>query len=350
MEKINVGNKGEVKSLFSANRDDIQRMFNELIDTSTVPSHEPMTIRVLVHDGVFHADDVVSVALIKICAERMDAVIDIPYPFKKIEVIRSRKVDDFIKENEGYLYLVTDVGGGKYDHHNKERETYPNGVMYSAVGKILRDISNELISEKLKEELLINGLYGVQAQDNGQKNLTKEFQNPFNFVHQLNANWTENLVGQEQDAAFDRAVEMAETVLKRLFQNCEAKILGEEKVKEAIQVSGDSPIVILPKFISGWQATVVQENCRREEDTKIKFVVFSQGNQYRVQAVPVENGSFEVLTKLSGDFIGEKPEDTPEKIKNLIGKDDAVFCHPGRFIAGAKSKETCIAMAEYSLK
>lgn len=318
-------NHGEISELFS--EDDVKDMD---------------TIHVMVHDGVFHADDVVSVALIKICIRMLSAV----YPCE-IEVTRSRKTEAFLEKNQDHLYLVLDVGGGKYDHHNKDRETYPNGVMYSAVGKILRDIPDSLISKELKEELLINGLYGVQAQDNGQKDLAKDFQNPFTFVHQFNANWTENLYGEEQNAAFDKAVEMAKTVLERLFKNCKAKIDGEHIVKKCASVN--SPIIELPDFVSGWQATVIEENKNRKNSDKIRFVVFPQGKQYRVQAVPMENGSFEVLTKLSGDFIGENPEDTPEKVKNLLGNDDVVFCHPGRFIAGARSKETCIAMAKYSL-
>ena len=105
----------------------------------------------------------------------------------------------------------------------------------------------------------------------------------------------------------------------------------------------------MPKFITGWQETVVKENESRKPENQIKFVIFPQGNSYRVQAVPKENGSFEVLKKLSSNFLGEKPEDTPEKVKNLIDKDDCIFCHPGLFIAGAKTLETCHEMAKYSL-
>ena len=212
-----------------------------VIDAKGIECEKPNNMHILVHDGIFHSDDALCIALILEAREMAYSAIGLVY-VGGVSIHRSRKVEEFVNKFKNVLYLVADVGGGKYDHHNRDRECYPNGVMYSAVGKILRDIPEEIISKDLKEELLIEGLYGVQTQDNGQKDLTSKFPNPFNFVYQFNANWTEKLYGEEQDEAFDKVVKMCQKVLHRMIENCSAKIYGKEIVKDTINDTGEKNV------------------------------------------------------------------------------------------------------------
>ena len=68
------------------------------------------------HNGTFHCDEVVAIAILSIVNKGKD-----------ISVIRSRDLKHLAENTD----LLVDVGGGKFDHHQKggngERE---NGVKY----------------------------------------------------------------------------------------------------------------------------------------------------------------------------------------------------------------------------
>jgi uncharacterized UPF0160 family protein len=88
-----------------------------------------------------------------------------------------------------------------------------------------------------------------------------------------------------------------------------------------------------------WQRTVL------EHSEYILYVVFPSGGTWRVQAVPEKLGSFNVRQPLPQEWAG-LPE---EELKKITGVDDAVFCHPGRFICGARTKEGALALARLAL-
>ena len=66
---------------------------------------------------------------------------------------------------------------------------------------------------------------------------------------------------------------------------------------------------------------------------------------WRVQTVPIALGQFEARLDLPESWAGLRDE----SFKEATGVDDAVFCHPGRFIAGAGSKESVKRLAELAL-
>ena len=71
----------------------------------------------------------------------------------------------------------------------------------------------------------------------------------------------------------------------------------------------------------------------------------SHSSQWILQTVPVEPGSFEDRKSLPKAWAGLSDEDFQAK----TGLDDAVFCHNGLFIAGTKSFESTMKLAEVAL-
>ena len=71
----------------------------------------------------------------------------------------------------------------------------------------------------------------------------------------------------------------------------------------------------------------------------------SHSGQWILQTVPVEPGSFEDRKSLPKAWAGLSDEDFQAK----TGLDDAVFCHNGLFIAGTKSFESTMKLAEVAL-
>ena len=107
-----------------------------------------------------HWDDVISAVLIKRTAEYYNK--DVVVSFH-----RSRNVEAFLNDHPDSI--VADLGGGKYDHHGTDTiEFYANGIQYAACGiQILRDVPEEVISERSQGRTPQECLYYVQQSDNG---------------------------------------------------------------------------------------------------------------------------------------------------------------------------------------
>lgn len=332
-------------------------------------------VDVLVHNGKMHWDDVVSVVLIKKVIDHFNKEVE-------VKIHRSRDVEAFLEKYPNGI--VADLGGGRYDHHGKDSiEFYPCGIQYAACGKILRDVPEEVIPEEIKEELLKDALYFVQASDNG-KEANIHYSNDYRLLSKLGADKdilqsfceeakfdpkkdmikedhisdylgssldavecieTEGgIFCKQQDTNFMKAVEMTAFLFDELMLKEKEKLDGVKAVKKVIQ-DQHGPVLTLPKFIGGWQETVISENKEREEGDKIVFVIFQSGHEYRVSTVPVENGSKEFLKGIKESLRGK----TSEVINNDLDILDGVFVHNSGFIGGTVSYESAVKMAKASL-
>lgn len=347
----------------------IQEMIN-LIKSGTE------LVYVLVHNGKMHWDEVVSAVLLIRTARYYN-------PNVAITIIRDRNVEKFLNEhpNDG---IVADLGGGQYDHHGTETvEFYPNGIQYSSLGKVLRDVPEEVISEELKEEFLSDCGYYIQASDNGKEAnisnsdkyrlLTKLGANEEilqNFCKETSFNPDRDMIKEghyrdylgdaidsfnctegeggiyckQQDVNFLEAVKTAEFLVDELLLKEQEKLDGVKAVKKVIEEQ-HGPVLTLPRFISGWQETVIAENDERKDDDKVKFVIFPSGKEYRVSTVPIENGSKFFVKGLKESLRGKEKE----VINNDLGIEDAVFIHNSGFIGGTVSYESAVKMAKASL-
>ena len=286
---------------------------------------------VAVHNGVFHADDIICVALLRLY-----------YPAAEVKVVRTRNADDFKTCNfildVGAKDEITGDGQVFFDHHQKDNSVI-NGtvVKHCAATKLAQYL-------KVPEGLYQKALLGVAADDNGQQELKGKYPNPFTFVHSLNVGWDENLFGEVQDKNFSVAVDMATTVLKSLIHSCELEEKAEA-ISMAAAEKAAGGIAILPQFVGGWQKTICQYNDEHKEDDKVKLVVFKSGSTYRVQIVPVAADSFDSLIKLPEAWGGLRGED----LTKASGIPEAIFCHPGRFIAGWQTEEETVAAAKAAI-
>ena len=171
-----------------------------------------MKIKVAVHNGIFHADDVLCVTMLM-------------HKFGKenIEVIRTR--DEKILADCDF---VLDVGAKDlisdkqvcFDHHQKDSEYYENGIKKAACGKLAEFLFGK--DKDLLEAMRNNFLYAIEAPDNGQK--LEDFNlhpSGFEFIPMLNANWTEN-INEVNDEKFMTACEVSLQIFNRQIENIRA--------------------------------------------------------------------------------------------------------------------------------
>ncbi|MBO7509391.1 MAG: MYG1 family protein [Alphaproteobacteria bacterium] len=89
------------------------------------------------HNSRFHADDVLSAALLKI----VGIIPDISFVQRVGQI------------QQGFEGLAFDIGGGEFDHHQQNARIRPNGAKYAALGLLWDAIGTEYIIEKYKSDM-----------------------------------------------------------------------------------------------------------------------------------------------------------------------------------------------------
>ncbi len=283
---------------------------------------------IVTHNGNFHADDVFSVAALKSI-------------FSSVTLIRTRDLEIIAKAD-----IVIDVGGvydaatSRFDHHQRggagARE---NGIPYSSFGLMWQKYGvtickgNQDVANALDTGLVST----IDAIDCGHVKGLPEGISLSQTISMFNPTWQE---GSHFDACFDEAVEFASHVLTRFIAAADGGISAKTIVASAIENAQDPRIIVLEKY-TPWKKTV-----HALSDKALYMIYPSQTGQWRIQAVPIEPGSFEDKRPLPKEWAGL----SDKALQEVTGIDDAMFCHNGLFIAGAESFESTMQMASIALE
>lgn len=286
---------------------------------------------IVTHNGPFHADDVFAVALLKTL-----------YP--KSKVIRTRDPEVIATGD-----IVLDVGGvydtekSKYDHHQENGAgTRENGIELSAIGLIWREYGvafcdgNEEISKKIEEGFVA----ALDADDNGQNLFSlKDYDvSPTILPEIIKLYRPTTHEDQDFDIAFDRACEWAGYILQRVKKKRTDSWLDKQEFRKKLEASPDKRYLVLDEFIVGGDVY--------DDFPELLFTVF-----------PSTNGTWTLKTVSKDKESFASRKDLPERWSGLegtafaeeCGVADAVFCHRGLWICGAKSKEGAKKLLELAL-
>ena len=285
-------------------------------------------IKIAVHNGIFHADDVLCVAMLAH-----------EYGIENIEVVRTR--DKSILNTCDY---VLDVGGIDeitnehvfLDHHQLDSQYYDNGVKMSACGKLAQYLYGD--NPELLNEMRQEFLYSVEALDNGQA--LKDFglpQSKFTFIPSMNTTWVEN--DDKNDEYFMDAVKMTMKIFEREIEYAKTNILARDMILEAYNnTNRQSGLLILNKYVP-WQNAIVDIN-NEHPDEKILFIMYPCKEGWTVYPAPTEKNSFSPPL-----FPKEWAGLRDEELAKVSGLKSSIFCHTGRFIAVFGEKEDAIRAA-----
>lgn len=292
------------------------------------------------HSGSFHADDALGVAVLRAL-----------HPIA--EVIRTR--DPEVLATCAY---AVDVGGefdaarGRFDHHQKgfsEVRPGPDAIPYAGAGLVWATHGEAFVrlhQPDLSAAQVATVAQGVDYQliryadavDSGVM-----VPGPVEFglamvVSNFNATWCDE-EGMD-DQRFEQASAMAGLVLENLVRSLSAEVRAVSVVRQAPRVA-DGRILVLDQPRLPYDKTVCQEM------PDVLFVVYpeSRGQQYQVRVVPVEAGTFVAKKDLPAAWAGLRDQ----ALADVTGVADAVFCHNGRFICGAASRESAIKLAQMAL-
>jgi uncharacterized UPF0160 family protein len=281
------------------------------------------------HNGTFHADDIFATATLSILLDG------------NIKVIRTRDEEWFKKGD--YVY---DVGGeydpnrNRFDHHQKggagKRD---NGVPYAAFGLVWKAYGEKIcgskeVADRIDEHLV----QAIDIHDNGVDSYKVEGPvGPYLIESMFNTfrpSWKEP---EEFDAPFMELVSVAKKLLLRKIKKAQDSIEGEFFVKKAYKEAIDKRIIVLDDQYP-WRKMFL-------DYPEPIYVVVPKMDKWNVYAAQKESGSFENRKSLPESWAGLRDEE----LARASGVPDATFCHNGRFLAVAKSKEGAIALAEKAL-
>lgn len=262
------------------------------------------------HGGIFHADDVFSVALLRILNPE----------FKVTRGFNPPMDDD--------TTIVFDIGGSIYDHHERkeDKEYRENGVPYAAFGKLWRDIAPEYFGESVyrKVDTLVQE---IDAVDNGVEGATS---NISRLIHSFNPLWNETVKADEQ---FEKAVSLAKELLQREIDSAKSEVEAAEAVKTALNNRISKEVLILNKYLP-WLNYVQNEE-------ELLYVVFpSLRGGWNVQVVPKPGtriAKYDVPESWKGYDIKKSGNTAP-----LYGME---FCHATGFISQWHDKSSAIGAA-----
>lgn len=297
---------------------------------------------IVVHDGKFHCDEVVSYTILKYI-----------YPDKVLVRTRDKTIID-----QGDI--IVDVGkeydpdNNKYDHHQEScSETFNKNyiIPLSSAGMIWKHYGKEYLKKLLNIETASNGLHikiydklirEIDAIDNGIYNSFDKY--PINtnislVVSLYNSNDTSN--DEEQYSNFLKASEYCRMLLEIIVKETYNKqILFNEEygyIKNVIDGDVNNNInrnyLIVKRDIINYRECVVKY-CKENNKT-IDWIIFPKNNFTEWGVCKIWHSS--------KDLISE--DEAREKLGN---SSDLIFIHKKLFTGSTKTLESTIEIAELS--
>ncbi|MDL2324125.1 MYG1 family protein [Ruminococcaceae bacterium OttesenSCG-928-A16] len=258
------------------------------------------------HGGRFHADDVFSSALLRIL--RPD-----------IRIYRGFTVP------KGFSGIAYDIGDGPFDHHQKNRECRENGVPYAAFGLLWRKYGGYILSEEEALRFDEKFVQPLDLDDNtGCGNVLA------GIIGAFNPPWDSD---QDQDEAFEQALDVAQKMLAHKLESLAAVERGKAAVEAQLKTMQDG-IVVLERYVP-WKPVLIP--------SAAEFVIFpSMRGGYSLQCIPKDfNGKTGDKVPLPKAWWG-RPQ---EELARITGLEDVQFCHASGFMATAGSLSSAKQMA-----
>ncbi|HEX2985476.1 MAG TPA: MYG1 family protein [Caproiciproducens sp.] len=269
----------------------------------------------LTHSGKFHADDVFSAALLKMCNPDLKIV-------RKFEV------------PPDFTGIVFDIGRGRFDHHQENAEVRENGVPYAAFGLLWREFGESLLvgkgcpeEEAVKEAARFDEGFVQPIDDDDNTGCGNQLAG---VIGSFNPNWDSE---EPADECFEKAVCFAQVILNRKLEGIVSVQRARSLVEASLAEATDN-IVILPRF-APWKMVLIP--------SAAEFVIYpSQRGGYSAQVIPIDFNTREVKCGFPEEWAG-RPK---EELQEMTGIETLTFCHKGCFIISADELEDTIKACE----
>jgi uncharacterized UPF0160 family protein len=298
-------------------------------------------IKLLTHSGKFHLDETIGYVILKAALGQ-----------KRVKLTRSRDIN-LIAEAD----IVWDVGNiyeprlGRFDHHMRGGPKRSCGTPYSSAGLLWSEYGRAAIQALFGsvEDKELNYIWSeidkslilpCDMNDNGIS--SGDGLSLSNIVESFNPNWDSEEIGTKaiEDINFIAAADMIEEILIRSVLRARSKFAALDVVMAAFSASEEEQILELPRFMP-WQEAV------HKNGLDVMFAIYpdSSGEKWMVQTMPKELGGMEPMMAFPEEWSGR----SGAELARLSCIPGAEFCHTGRFVAAAQSREAALSMAKAAI-
>lgn len=293
----------------------------------------------ITHDGTFHADDLFATAALSILNN------------ENIKIIRTRD-PEIIKKGD-YVY---DVGGendgerNRFDHHQKGGGgVRPNGVPYASFGLVWKKYGEQICGSKEAAEMIdYKIVQSIDAKDEGFDILIPKIKDVFPysveaiFLSEI-PTWKEEH-NRNFDKIFKKQLKKVIELLKREIKIVKDDLEGIKMLLEYYNKSDDKRIIIsnndFPRYL-------LQNTLSRLPEPLYLVYPSSKGSIWKVEAIKKSPETMESRKLFPEEWRGFTNGD--EKLKEVTGVKDIIFCHQNGFYLTSETKESAIKLAEKAL-
>ncbi|MGV1869644.1 MYG1 family protein [Agrobacterium rosae] len=294
------------------------------------------------HSGGFHADELLSSVILT----RL---------FPQAKIVRSRAPDWITPSADRIIY---DVGGAYdaetriFDHHQRGAPLREDGQPYSSFGLIWKHYGHQYLAASGVPETHIEAIHmsfdsgfvlPIDLMDNGALSpatagLLAGLTLPA-LLETLKPVFDNN-DPEADDLAFHAALAIARSFVEASIGKKAAKLRAESLVLDAIEKTGEGRVLELPLGMP-FRPAVVKAGADH-----LLFVVHPRDKDWCLTGIRRADDGFELRADLPAAWAGLTNGD----LETASGVEGATFCHNGRFIAAAKTREAALAMAEIAVR
>ena len=273
-------------------------------------------MKVITHNGRFHADEVFAIAMVALLLGRVPEVVRT----RNMDVINNKKEDD----------LVIDVGGmydpkrGLFDHH----QATPEVEGFAAAGLVWKEYGREICikmcgkdHQEIVEHVRENLVDEIDMVDIGKAFFGANA--PKNNLSKVIGGFNRMESDESSNEAFKKALFFAVEVLKNAIVEAEDAFLAKEVIQKADQERGDDPVLILAKYVP-WMGAVKDD---------VRFIVFPDAVKPDAWVIQGNKTKHEKRDLLPREWWGLNGED----LDAVVGVQGCTFCHKAGFIMGCSS-------------
>lgn len=291
------------------------------------------------HSGGFHADELLSSVILT----RL---------FPQAQIVRSRAPEWITPGNDRVIY---DVGGAYdadahiFDHHQRGAPMREDGQPYSSFGLIWKHYGRDYLTASGVPEAHVDTVHAsfdasfvlpVDLMDNGALSPTGPLAGltlPA-LLETLKPVFDETDPDAEQ-RGFHAALFIARSFVEARIARGAAKLRAEALVHQAIVDAGEGHILELPMGMP-FRPAVIKAGADH-----LLFVVHPRDKDWTLTGIRRADEGFELRADLPAAWAGLTNGD----LEAACGVMGASFCHNGRFIAAARSREAVLAMARLAV-
>lgn len=293
------------------------------------------------HSGGFHADELLSSVILT----RL---------FPQARIVRSRAPEWITAGTDRIIY---DVGGAYdaeaqiFDHHQRGAPLREDGQPYSSFGLVWKHFGRDYLAASDVPQQHIDLVHAsfdasfvlpIDLMDNGALNpsvagVLAGLTLPA-LLETLKPVFDE-ADPDADDRCFHAALAIARSFVEARIGKSAAKLRAEALVHQAIVATGEGRILELPMGMP-FRPAIVKAGADH-----LLFVVHPRDKDWCLTGIRRAEDGFELRADLPAAWAGLTNGD----LEAACGVKGASFCHNGRFIAAAKTREAALAMAELAV-